>query len=152
MDRQRVIDILSEIAHSGAGRIPRKRRNYRKKAGVMVGGMPRPNYRRASGVVVGGRKGRSAWISFVKNYAKQHGISYHEALIEAGPAYHKMYGGEGYTPERCPKGYHRQCYSEGSGYAPKRCPRGYNYRCNKVRSTRRGRGGDAIAELISEMF
>lgn len=44
------------------------------------------------GVGVGGAKGHSNWINFVKNYANQHGVSYKEALIEAGPAYHQMVG------------------------------------------------------------
>jgi hypothetical protein len=35
----------------------------------------------------------SNWINFVKQYASYHGISYRDALREAGPAYRKLSGG-----------------------------------------------------------
>lgn len=34
----------------------------------------------------------SGWIKYVKQYMKQHGISYKEALMEAGPSYRAMHG------------------------------------------------------------
>lgn len=38
------------------------------------------------------KKRSSAWIDFVKSYAKEYGISYKEAMQSAGPEYRKIYG------------------------------------------------------------
>lgn len=34
----------------------------------------------------------SPWVSYVKKYAKSHGIPYGEAMSRAGPSYRKLYG------------------------------------------------------------
>lgn len=53
----------------------------RRKAGVLVQGGNRKNKAAAK---------RSPWINYVKAYSEEHGISYKEALQEAGPSYRKM--------------------------------------------------------------
>lgn len=64
------------------GGYKKKRKQIRK---VRRGrGEEEEEYRR-----IGGVKGKSAWITFVKKYAKKHDITYKEALMEAGPLYRK---------------------------------------------------------------
>lgn len=38
---------------------------------------------------IGGKRSSSAWINHAKAYARQHGVSYKEALKNAGASYHK---------------------------------------------------------------
>jgi hypothetical protein len=50
------------------------------------------------GRLAGGKKskdkrGTTPWVKYVKKYAKKHDLTYGEALSEAGPSYHKKYGG-----------------------------------------------------------
>ena len=52
--------------------------------------------RKRGSAFLGGVRGISPWISYVKEYAAQNGISYREALSEAGPSYRASMQGHGY--------------------------------------------------------
>lgn len=54
---------------------------------------------KGEGAFMGGRKrkstgsrGHSSWIKYVKQFARENDIDYHEALSRAGPSYHASYG------------------------------------------------------------
>ena len=94
-----------------AGMGMRKKRVAKKKAGIIVGGEHKKmqkcicgaseynagisvggKRKKKAGIAVGGKKkacagGNNAWIMHVKKYAKDHDMTYGEALKNAGASY-----------------------------------------------------------------
>lgn len=62
-------------------------RRKMKKAGVLIGGAKKKSVKKA--VKSKSTKTCNPWIEYVKRYAKLHNVSYSEALVKAGPSYHK---------------------------------------------------------------
>lgn len=85
--QQRINQILQERINMGEG------------YGGCGNGMEDYSRLMGEGRVYRKRKSRapaaSEWINHVKNYADHYGLSYREALSEAGPSYHKMMGSGG---------------------------------------------------------
>ncbi len=108
--RQRIDQILRQkIAMGGCGD---QGCDMMYATGVNVGGRRRS--RRRGGVLLGGygnRKGalkaakNSPWIQFVQDYKDRHGITYKQALLEAGPEYkrYKKIGEQKKTGKHKPK-------------------------------------------------
>jgi hypothetical protein len=76
-DYRKIMRSMINQQQEGMGGVRRKPGRPRK----------RPVKRRGNGVI-GGKKQVNPWVRFVKQFAKQHNLTYSDALVQAAPYYH----------------------------------------------------------------